>query len=67
MRTYTLISGTLFAVVALAHALRLFQGWSVELAEDGSCRYGFLGLRSWRREYLRFGHFVSLVRYQSNR
>ncbi len=32
MRTYTLISGTLFSVVALAHALRLFLGWSVELA-----------------------------------
>jgi hypothetical protein len=32
MRAYIQISGTLFSVVALAHALRLLQNWSVEVA-----------------------------------
>lgn len=31
MRAYLQISGTLFGVVALAHALRVIQGWRVEV------------------------------------
>jgi hypothetical protein len=32
MRAYLQISGTLFGVIALAHALRLIQNWPVEVA-----------------------------------
>ena len=32
MRAYLQISGTLFSLVALAHALRVFQKWPVEVA-----------------------------------
>jgi hypothetical protein len=32
MRTYLLISGTLFGLIALAHLLRLFRHWPIELA-----------------------------------
>jgi len=32
MRAYLLISGMLFGVVALAHALRVIQQWPVEIA-----------------------------------
>jgi len=32
MRTYVQISGTLFGVVALAHLLRLFWHWPIDLA-----------------------------------
>ncbi len=30
-RTYCGVSATLFSVVALAHLMRLFNGWSVEI------------------------------------
>ena len=30
-KTYCGISATIFAVVALAHLIRLFNGWSVEI------------------------------------
>jgi len=32
MRTYCQISGTIFSVVAIAHALRVIQRWPIELA-----------------------------------
>jgi hypothetical protein len=32
MQTYIRISGTFFCIVALMHALRLLQGWPVEVA-----------------------------------
>ena len=32
MRAYIWISGTLFGAIALVHALRLLQGWPVEVA-----------------------------------
>jgi lipid-A-disaccharide synthase-like uncharacterized protein len=32
MRAYIWISGTLFGVVALMHALRLLQGWPIDVA-----------------------------------
>lgn len=32
MRAYLQVSGTLFGVIALAHALRLIQKWPVEVA-----------------------------------
>lgn len=32
MRAYFQISGTLFSIIALAHALRLLQSWPVEVA-----------------------------------
>lgn len=32
MRAYLLISGAIFCVVALAHALRVIQQWPVEVA-----------------------------------
>jgi hypothetical protein len=32
MRAYLQISGTLFGLIALAHLLRLFRHWPVELA-----------------------------------
>jgi hypothetical protein len=32
MRAYLQISGTLFGLIALAHALRVIQGWPVEVA-----------------------------------
>lgn len=31
MRTYLLISGVLFGIVALAHVLRLASGWQVQI------------------------------------
>jgi hypothetical protein len=32
MRAYLQISGTLFGLIALAHLLRLFRHWPIELA-----------------------------------
>jgi hypothetical protein len=32
MRTYLQISGTLFGLIALAHLLRLFRHWPIDLA-----------------------------------
>ena len=32
IKNYTLISGALFAIVALAHVLRLLQGWEIVVA-----------------------------------
>jgi hypothetical protein len=33
MRTYLLVTGVLFGVVALAHLLRLALGWPVQIGE----------------------------------
>ena len=31
MRAYFQVSGTLFGVIALAHVLRVIQGWSIDV------------------------------------
>ena len=31
MRTYLLVSATVFGIVALVHAIRLFNGWPAQL------------------------------------